>query len=462
MSRSHLVRTVLAVVALGASLPGSAALAEPGDSTWVHTWEEDFFNWATPHDQVFTFPDGTTNYSSITMYYTIACPEAPADCDPWDRLGWVQLLHDTGEVDGEGEPILEPYEIARIVTPYDITGGTRPGSCTWEIDVTDYKMLLQGDVLLRSYIESWIGDERGWLVTIDFAFVEGDRFLEPYQVVNLWQNNRIVYGDPAQDPEAVLVPREVPIDARTQAAKLRVVNTGHGQGNTNNCAEFCNKEHTFVANGDVFTEFIWRGDCSANPCSPQGGTWQGPRAGWCPGDAVTPLDLDVSASIVAGATATLDYDLQEYENFCRPTNPDCVSGVTCVDCNYNFTGHTEPHYSIQAQLILYEEGDLIGVDDPDAASLARSITLGQNTPNPFNPLTRIPYSLAEAGSITLVITDAGGRIVREITRHHDAPGDHHVRWDGRDARGQAVPSGVYFYELQGRGTRAARKMILLK
>ena len=109
------------------------------------------------------------------------------------------------------------YEIARIITPYDITGGDRPGSCTWILDVTDYQSLLHDSVTLRTYIESWIGDDRGWLVTIRFAFIPGYSELEPYKVVNLWIGEHLVYGDPDNPIESYLEPMEVQIDAEAVA-----------------------------------------------------------------------------------------------------------------------------------------------------------------------------------------------------------------------------------------------------
>jgi hypothetical protein len=49
----------------------------------------------------------------------------------------------------------------------------------------------------------------------------------------------------------------------------------------------------------------------------------------------------------------LFYELQNYFNNCSPNNPACANGVTCTDCNYNYNGHTEPHYKIASQLITY-------------------------------------------------------------------------------------------------------------
>jgi hypothetical protein len=442
--------------AVGLARPAGAA---PGDTTWVRTFDHDFYNWATPHEQTFEFPDTSVGYGRILLRYRIGCPEAPGDCDPWDRIGYLRVMHDTGEVDSLGEPVIEPYEIARIITPYDITGGTRPDSCTWILDVTDYETFLHDTVTLSNYIESWIGGIRGWIVTIDFAFIEGEKAWEPFRVINLWGRYYAVYGDPSRPIEDVLAPMDVEIDAAAARVKVRVITTGHGQGNTDNAAEFAPKEHTIVANTDTTSHILWRTDCNVNPCSPQGGTWAYSRAGWCPGDKVDPWDVDASFSVTPGEIATFDYDIQAYENFCRPDNPDCVSGVTCPDCNYNSTGHTEPHYAIQSQLVLYKAGTL-SAGDP--AAPAAEVSLDQNRPNPFNPATAITYFIPDGRAVRLVIFDAGGRIVREIRRSHRSGGKYTVLWDGRDDRGQAVASGAYFYSLEPGAKTQPKKMILVK
>jgi hypothetical protein len=348
--RNAVLLSLVLVLALGAG--EVVAAGERGDPVVVLTFDHDFYNWATPHEQTFNFPPLDEAYEQVLLYYTIECPGPPGDCDPWDRLGYLQVLRDEPGVG------IVPYEIARIITPYDITGGSYPGSCTWMLDVTDYRFLLHDEVTLSNYIETWMGDDRGWIVTITFEFYPGVPELEAYRVENLWRDYRVVYGEPADPIEDHLQPTLVGLDPETVAAKLRSAVTGHGQGNTDNAAEFSNKWHEVVVNGNQISHQLWRSDCHANLCSPQGGTWWYSRAGWCPGDKVDPWDVDITEYITPGGAVDLDYNVQPYENFCRPTNPDCIDGTTCPDCDYNYSGHTEPHYAMAIQLILYREHPL--------------------------------------------------------------------------------------------------------
>jgi hypothetical protein len=87
----------------------------------------------------------------------------------------------------------------------------------------------------------------------------------------------------------------------------------------------------------------------------------------------------------------------------------------------------------------------------------------RNTPNPFNPLTTIPYFLPSEGHVTLDVFDVHGTPVRRLRDQRDTPGTHYVTWNATNDRGEVVTSGVYFYRLRVDGrTIATNKMILLK
>ncbi|HMB69212.1 MAG TPA: peptide-N-glycosidase F-related protein, partial [bacterium] len=352
-------------------------------------------------------------------------------------------------------------EVARLITPYDITGSGFPGSCTWSSNVTRYKSLLQDTAELRLYVESWIGGTNGWLVSIDFAFIEGTLDPEPYRVVNLWRNDWVEYGNP-DDPFSDHV-QPMMLDVPGDATKVNVSMfvTGHGQGNTDNCAEFCPRTHSLWADGTEIQQNLWRANCWNNVCSPQGGTWSLSRAGWCPGDEARAWTADVTAAVTPGQSAVLDYQVEQYENLCRPGNPDCVPGVTCTDCNYNTTGHTTPHYTVQGQAIFWKPRASV-VDAEIVPAAADGFSLDQNSPNPFRPGTAFAYSLPRAGAVTIAVHDAAGRRVLEARRTHAAAGAHSFTWDGRESGGRPVAAGVYFYSVTAEGRTLTRKMVRLQ
>lgn len=86
----------------------------------------------------------------------------------------------------------------------------------------------------------------------------------------------------------------------------------------------------------------------------------------------------------------------------------------------------------------------------------------QNWPNPFNPTTRILFNLARDGYATLRVYDVAGHEVATLVNRSLTAGPHNVVWDARDARGQDVVSGVYFYRLTAPGVERTRRMVLLK
>jgi len=98
----------------------------------------------------------------------------------------------------------------------------------------------------------------------------------------------------------------------------------------------------------------------------------------------------------------------------------------------------------------------------DADDVPVMTQLGQNYPNPFNPETSIPFTLTSAGHVTLRVYDVSGRFVATLLDENRSAGEHVARWDGRDARGRASSSGVYFVRLQANGTTETRKIALLK
>ena len=88
--------------------------------------------------------------------------------------------------------------------------------------------------------------------------------------------------------------------------------------------------------------------------------------------------------------------------------------------------------------------------------------LAQNYPNPFNPTTIIQYELPENIHVRLDIIDVTGRTVRQLVNGPQEAGYQSVRWNGRNATGQQVSAGVYFYRIQAGHYMKTRKMILLK
>lgn len=88
--------------------------------------------------------------------------------------------------------------------------------------------------------------------------------------------------------------------------------------------------------------------------------------------------------------------------------------------------------------------------------------LFRNYPNPFNPETRIKYSLANSDYVQLAIFNLKGQKIRSLVNEYQEPGTKEYIWNGRDNQNKTVSSGIYFYTLRTSNYSKTQKMILLK
>jgi alkaline phosphatase len=106
--------------------------------------------------------------------------------------------------------------------------------------------------------------------------------------------------------------------------------------------------------------------------------------------------------------------------------------------------------------------DVVAVRDRDVTRTAADCTLHANTPNPFNPQTRIRFDLQRAGHVKLCVFDPSGRPVKVLVDEVRAAASHAVLWDGKDSSGHRVASGIYHYQISSGGFAEARKMTLAR
>ena len=95
-------------------------------------------------------------------------------------------------------------------------------------------------------------------------------------------------------------------------------------------------------------------------------------------------------------------------------------------------------------------------------NLTEEFGLGQNFPNPFNPVTNIQFMLPEPADVQLVVYDLMGRTVRTLVNGSQTAGYKTVVWDSKNDAGIPVSAGMYIYELRSGSYSAIQKMVLLK
>jgi hypothetical protein len=98
----------------------------------------------------------------------------------------------------------------------------------------------------------------------------------------------------------------------------------------------------------------------------------------------------------------------------------------------------------------------------EAHTLAPSLTLSQNFPNPFNPSTTICFDLPDAAHVYLSVYNVKGKLVATLIDGYVTQGHKEIDWAARDKRGRPLSSGIYFYHLVAGGSVRTRKMVLLR
>jgi hypothetical protein len=351
-------------------------------------------------------------YDEIIGNLDITCESN--NCDPWDRVSHVEVQGKDGEW----------YEIIRYLTPYGV-------ECDHQIDLTDFMSLLSGKTAFRVILTTFAN---GFEYTLDLDYQAGEP-ANPYSHVQKLWNQNYPFGDMANLQPVEELTLEYPTN--TTEAKIKLVSTGHGWGvdenadteNTDNAAEFSENTHHIHVNGEeTFEQHNWN-DCNPNPdnCSPQLGTWEFDRAGWCPGSIAQFFDYDLTPYIAD--EVTLDYVFDEsYMDLCHPNNPDCVSGVTCDNCDGGFN----PQLFVDSYMISkgsFPVGGPVGLNENREEFTAFTLYPNPSVGKFFIGLDKT------IEKVDIVIYDQTGRSIKRVQRRY--PGSN-VEIDAGD-----LATGVY-------------------
>jgi hypothetical protein len=245
---------------------------------------------------------------------TVALPEAPADTriiarvatrpiakdeisvhDPWDRAGNVRLSL-------PGRPDIE---IVKFVTAYG-------GVTEHEVDITHLAPALQGECVFRGFVDTWLSP--AWRMDFSLVFETTEEDRDPPDWV------RPLLHEPSATAESLgdagyAVAVELPED--TDRAVLYYLVSGHCTDGRDE-DEFVSKDNVISVDGIVVERFRpWRDDCrrfrELNPYTRRwsDGWWSSDysRSGWCPGDWVPPVTLDLTDHLGPG-THTVRFNIE--------------------------------------------------------------------------------------------------------------------------------------------------------
>ena len=184
------------------------------------------------------------------------------------------------------------------------------------------------------------------------------------------------------------------------------------------------------------------------------------------------IDGDGDLEVVTSNFSTSDYTLYENDgmgNFINRRNFEANSAGSCTvlhdrdnDGDMDMTGIDE----LDDLLILFTNDGFVNVKDKLISP--EDFILYQNFPNPFNPITKIRYSVPSAGAyrntpVQLKIYDVLGNEITTLVNELLPAGNYEVEFDSRATHPIALTSGIYFYQLKaGESFIDVKKMILMK
>ena len=208
----------------------------------------------------------------------------PKKCE-WDRLERLYLCDETGEKC--------ETEIGRWITTYGRSG-------KWLTDITPLKPMFEKD---GKYNFRFTVDGDYYVNNLDFVFIKKD---VPADTLEPLFNQREQFDETYNSH---FEPMKIEISGDAKKAKIVAFITGHGNGSEQaNCAEFCQFESVFTVNG---TDFVidFKNAGTTDGCFEkvtegvvpnQYGSWPYGRAGWCPGEDVKLIEIDVTDALVSG------------------------------------------------------------------------------------------------------------------------------------------------------------------
>lgn len=255
------------------------------------------------------FPSEETTYRKVILKITYQCPDSQK-CGEWDYIDNIYLRKKGSAADTSLD-----IELARMISPYG-SRFTPDWKFTWKSDITDFAFLLHDSVEIEFNHTGYESNtDRGWLLTIDFELTEGIPAMEVTGYEKLWTGS-FPYGNKDDDIQKYLQPVSFS-NKEADIARLRILQTGHGMDDFENCAEFCKKYRKIYFDNELIDQRdIWR-ECGNNPLYPQAGTWIYDRANWCPGSMVIPDIYEFQ--IDKNSVHNIGIEMEPYVNPNKPT-----------------------------------------------------------------------------------------------------------------------------------------------
>lgn len=141
-------------------------------------------------------------------------------------------------------------------------------------------------------------------------------------------------------------------------------------------------------------------------------------------------------------------------SYSYPTFKD-LNGDGLLEC---IVAKNEYPYQNKYYYEIYNTG-ITGVQSMEQPA---KFSLAQNFPNPFNPETKITFTISERQNVSIKIFNIQGELIKTLTTTEFQPGEYEIVWNGKNELGEQQPTGIYFYEMRSGSNSQAKKMILLR
>ena len=171
-------------------------------------------------------------------------------------------------------------------------------------------------------------------------------------------------------------------------------------------------------------------------------------------------------------TSWMEYERNYYHNLTN-NNGDSIAELAEKDLAFATENYPDGNYRlfveakdaygnavIDSQDVRFVNGN-VGIAD-ESSDLPDDYLLSGNYPNPFNPSTTIYFELLSASQVTLKVFDILGREVTTLVDDYYLAGHYSIIWNGQNAAGDDLPSGIYFYQINAGDYKLSKKMSLLK
>jgi len=165
----------------------------------------------------------------------------------------------------------------------------------------------------------------------------------------------------------------------------------------------------------------------------------------------------VRQDITLNPGVTLSRNMTQNVPGSAPQGEYLYSAYTGVHPNVVYSSDSFPFTKLGVDLSVGGGWDLSGWDEMTDGITPSEFTLGQNYPNPFNPSTNFEFAVPSAGKVEIAIFNITGQLVEKLIDGNLEAGYYNITWNA-----EQLPSGVYFYRMEGEGFSVVKKCVLMK